>query len=474
MSDQIYLGDAIELDDLHALKKREPLSLPRRLFGHMHLRGMTGAGKSSLGIIPLLDQFAVPYLENGASVADALFVIDFGGDQNVFWNAYEIALRTKRRFRFLTLDDQLESYCFPPFQAVPRRGANVIRISQMLMRSFHMEHGLVYGGNYYSQQNLAALLRAAKKLASENSDATLEDVARYLEDPKNRRQFKDADQVRMTFDFLLEYEQLKRDDDPDKNIDVNRALDPTEPPELIYFFCPTLEEPLTAPLVGGLALCTIIAVAIARKKHGLNLRRARVFIDEFQEIVGRSLAALLAQSRKFNLSLFLANQSSSQLENRDLSLADAVFEGCQVRQYYTVCGEDDTRLLQSLSKDKIKTLGGGTARGLQSSQNFRETIVPSLERDQTLEVSSRFGRSYLVVNDGAAYRAPIVLEQAHRFPDYSKKPMPLRAVAASPANQTPAVPTTPHAPTPAAARWQAELAALWAEKQAAEDWEMVG
>jgi hypothetical protein len=210
VSDQIHLGDAIWLDDLHAVKKREPLYLPRRLFGHMHLRGMTGAGKSSLGICQLVDQFADPYAENNESVADAQFVIDFGGDQNVFWNASETALRTNRRFRFLTLDNELESFCFPPFQAIPRSGANVIRVSQMLIRSFHMEHGLVYGGNYFSQQNLAALLRVAKKLSKENKDATLEDIARYLEDPKNRRQFKDADQVRMTFDFLLEYPQLRR------------------------------------------------------------------------------------------------------------------------------------------------------------------------------------------------------------------------------------------------------------------------
>ena len=474
MSDQIHLGDAIWLDDLHAVKKREPLYLPRRLFGHMHLRGMTGAGKSSLGICQLVDQFADPYAENNESVADAQFVIDFGGDQNVFWNASETALRTNRRFRFLTLDNELESFCFPPFQAIPRSGANVIRVSQMLIRSFHMEHGLVYGGNYFSQQNLAALLRVAKKLSKENKDATLEDIARYLEDPKNRRQFKDADQVRMTFDFLLEYPQLRRHLDPEQNIDVYRALDPAAPPELIYFFCPTLEEPLTAPLVGGLALCTIIAVAIARKKHGLPSRTVRIFVDEFQEIIGRSLAALLAQSRKFNLSLFLANQSTSQLQNRDLSLADAVFEGCQVRQYYTVCGEDDTRVLQSLSKDKIKTLGGGAARGLQTSQNFRETIVPSLERDQTLEVSSRFGHSYLVVNDGAGYRAPIILEQTHRFPDYSKKPMPLRAAAEIVNNHAVAAPAVPPVLTPAAARWQTELAALWTDKQAAEAWEMVG
>jgi hypothetical protein len=344
----------------------------------------------------------------------------------------------------------------------------------MLIRSFHMEHGLVYGGNYFSQQNLAALLRVAKKLAKENKDATLEDIARYLEDPKNRRQFKDADQVRMTFDFLLEYPQLRRHLDPEQNIDVYRALDPAAPPELIYFFCPTLEEPLTAPLVGRLSPLHDHRCGDRAEKAWPAFQKGQNFcrrISGNYRPVARGPASPVAQVQFVTL---LANQSTSQLQNRDLSLADAVFEGCQVRQYYTVCGEDDTRVLQSLSKDKIKTLGGGAARGLQTSQNFRETIVPSLERDQTLEVSSRFGHSYLVVNDGAGYRAPIILEQTHRFPDYSKKPMPLRAAAEIVNNHAVAAPAVPPVLTPAAARWQTELAALWTDKQAAEAWEMVG
>lgn len=469
MSD-IYLGDALVLDEKHHIKERRPFNISRRLWGHLHGRGTTGSGKSSLCFTPLIDEFSKPYMENGKTYRDVVIVICFGGDQNMFWNAEESAKRSGCRFRYLTLDPALDSHYFPPFQAVDRSGKNVIRIAQMLIRAFHMEHGLVYGGNYFSQQNLAALLRVARKLAQEKPDATLEDIARYLDDPKNKKLFRDADQVRMTFDFLLEYPQLSVAPNSEKNIDLHRALDPTSAPELLYFFCPTLEEPITAPLVGGLALYSIISVAIYRKKHGLPLRRIRIFIDEFQEIVGRSLAALLAQSRKFQISLFLANQSTSQLTNRDVSLADVVFEGCSVRQYYTVSGQDDVEVLQSLAKDSIKVLGGGTSRGLQSSQNYREIITPALERDQTLEVSSRFGWSYLVLSDGHGYQAPIVLEQKHRFPDFSNKPMPARTVAPAESASTwpkPSVVEAKSAGAPDAA-WQAKLQALWTKKCALE------
>lgn len=464
-------GDELTLDAEYRVKARRPFTISRRLWGHMHTRGETGSGKSSLCFTPLIDEFAKPYLENGRTSLDAIIVICFGGDQNMFWNAAESAARTNRKFRYLTLDPDLDSFFFPPFQALSRTERNVIRVAQMLIRAFHMEHGLVYGGNYFSQQNLAALLRVARRLAKEKPDSTLEDVARYLDDPKNRKLFRDADQVRMTFGFLLEYPQLSAHPNPEKVIDLHRALDPNSPAELIYFFCPTLEEPITAPLVGGLLLYSAIAVATYRKKHGLPLRRIRILIDEFQEIVGRSLAALLAQSRKFNISLCLANQSTSQLKNRDLSLADAVFEGCAVRQYYTVSGEDDVRVLQSLSKDKIRSLGGGTTRGLQSTQSFRDVILPSIERDETLEVSSTFGRSYFVFSTGSGYQAPIILEQKHLMPDYSDKPMPLRLSQPEGALQT-TEPSTRAAEPPSAA-WQAKLAALWADKLREESLGMV-
>lgn len=463
---EICLGDKIVLDETLRLKERTPFSLSRSAWGHMHVRGMTGSGKSSLCYVPLIDEFSKPHTESGKKYSDSIIVIDFGGDQNLFWNTVSIAKSTGRKFRYLTLDPDLESFSFPPFQAVGRAGKNVIRIAQMLIRAFHMEHGLVYGGNYFSQQNLAALLRVARRLSTEKPDATLEDVAKYLDDPKNKKLFRDAEQVRMTFDFLLEYPQLRADSNTEKNIDLHRALDPKSAPELLYFFCPTLEEPITAPLVGGLALYSAISVATYRKKHGLPLRRVRIFIDEFHEIVGRSLAALLAQSRKFHISLFLANQSTSQLQNRDLSLADAVFEGSSVRQYYTVCGEDDVRVLQSLSKDKVKTLGGGTLRGLQSAQNYRDTIAFALERDETLEVSGTFGRSYLILSDGKGFKAPIILEQTHRFPDLSEKPMPARPAA--PPEVAASKPPTAHGAGALSAAWQAKLEALWTKKLADE------
>ncbi len=58
MSSDIYLGEALTLDDKHQVTAKKSLSLPRKIFGHMHLRGMTGSGrkatwrKGSCSVVP--------------------------------------------------------------------------------------------------------------------------------------------------------------------------------------------------------------------------------------------------------------------------------------------------------------------------------------------------------------------------------------------------------------------------------------
>jgi hypothetical protein len=415
MTSKILLG--------HRVKSKKPLYVTRSLFGHAHVRGMTGSGKTSLALIPLAKEFLAPYEASGVAQRDPLFVFDLGGDQNLFAHVRAEANRQGRTFRYLTLDPDLDTYYFPPFQAVPTGERNIIRICQMLVQAFHMDHGLVYGGHYYTQQNMGALLRVARKLTQQNTNPTLYDAARYLDDPRHRRQFKDADQVRMTFDFLLEYPQLDRTKSPKREIDMGRALSHSE---VIYFFTPTLTEPMTARLVAGLGLYTLISAAMQRTKQGKPKRIARVLIDEFQELAGRSFAALMAQSRKFGISLILANQSTSQLENRDLDLADIVFEGTPVKQYYTSAGCRDTEVLQSLSKDTTRAVVSESEKQMAMTTTIRHEVVPRLKRDTILDVSNCFGHSFVIINDGRGHRDPIRLKQTHDYPHMGHVSLPKR------------------------------------------------
>jgi hypothetical protein len=415
MRSDITLG--IQVED------NRPLTVPRSAFGHMHVRGMTGSGKTSLGLIPLVEQFIEPG-EDGAK--DPIFVFDLGGDQNMFHNVRHFAENhptpsLRRRFRYFALEAGLDTYFLPPFQAVPEGETDVVRIAQLLVQAFSLDFGLAYAASYFSQQNLGALLRVARKLADQNRATTLEDIRDYLDDPKNRREFKDADQVRMTFDFLFEYPQLADAPDAEREINVARAL---EESEVVYFFLPTLTQPVTGRHIAGLGLYTVVDAAIKRVRSRAERRNVRVFIDEGHEISGRSFAALLAQARKFFISIFFSHQSTSQLEGHDQSLADVVFEGTAVKQYYTCVGQKDIDVLQSLSKDTERELGGKTFARATSTTSVRSIIEPTLRRNTVLDVSAEFGKSFVVINDGARHREPIIVQQEHRYPNLSGESFP--------------------------------------------------
>lgn len=448
----------------------EPFRVPRTLLGHMHVRGMSGTGKSSLTLISLIAQL----------IGYPIFIIDLGGDQNLFHNAKRLTEAGAKRFRYLTLDPKLRSYNFPPFQTLTGSSLNITEVSQRLIRAFNLDFGAaIYGASYYASQALAAMLSIAKSVFAANPDATLEDVDRHLNRSENRKAFKDADSIRMNVRFLLEYPQLATAPDPQENISIERGI---EDAEVCYFFCPSLDDPIVSPLVGGIALATIIHIASERAKAGRPRTPIYVFVDEFAEIVGRSLGALLAQGRKYGLRFILANQSTSQLETKDVSLAHALFENTNIKQYFTSLG-DDVEVLQSLSKDKIRSLGGSSVQGLSTSVSFKDTIVPTLERDQVLSVSATFAQSFFVLNDGKGHREPIVVQQTHEYPDLSELPMPRRDGAAEAAtDQARNSPPTPAArnESPRGAKCgdtgaktrEARIAALIAKKRAEECWQV--
>lgn len=450
----------------------EPFSFPRRLLGHMHIRGMTGSGKTSLTLIPLLFELLRPYERRGQVMNDAMMVIDLKGDPNLFHNAMKAAADNGRLFKFLIVDaiPGIDTFHFPPFQILPDGNRNVLAMAETLVQAFGMEHGAIYGGQYYSQQNLGALLRVCRLVADQMKDASFEDVAKYLDNPRHRKEFKDADQVRMTFSFLTEHESLKTHPDPTRNIDLRQAI---EDGHVVYVWARTMRQAMTARLVAGLLLYSVIAVAQERSTLGLAPRHTTVIIDEFQELVSKSFGDVMAQCRSW-MSLILANQSTSQLMNRDLSLADFVFENTSIKQYFSVVGKQDVETLQSLSKDKIRPLGGTSVQGLSTSVTFRDTIVPALERDQTLDVTSTFGQSYIVLNDGQGHREPIVIQQSHEFADLTNVPLPLKTSCPAPVTGNSAVTAKglPIQKPPAKdeGELQQRIKALIAKKQASEQW----
>lgn len=389
-----------------------PISLARSVLaeGHVHIRGRTRSGKTSRAILPLAVRLMSEYTDARGTHKDPICIFDLGGDQALFHFVKEAAGQMERRFRFLSLDARDDWDFFDPFQAVPPGERDVMRLATLLIEAFNLDNGLIYGGQYFTQQNLAALLDVVRKLSKEEGRRlTLDDVSNYLERQAVRKKVRDADQIRMTFNFLLEYPQLRAPEntDPNRCIDMARVL---EDGEVLYFFTPTLNETTTARQIAGLGLYNLLNAAIQRSRKGQPLRRTWIFIDEFHELAGRAFEALLAQSGKFGVSLIMANQTTSQLENRDSALHQVVFDNTHVKMYFTVTCLRDIEDLQALSEEEIVMLPGRNQRGLSGAETEKPTLLPKWHKNKILDVSETAGHCFLVLNEGKGHREPQRIE----------------------------------------------------------------
>lgn len=406
--------------------------------GHLWVQGRTRCGKTSNTIAPLINQTTDDYLdESGQLCRDAVVVLDLGGDQGLFHLTRDITLSrgASRRFRFLSLQPDEDWDYFDPFQSIPADSRNAIRFANLLIEALNAESGLVYGGSYFTGQNLAALLNVARRLVQPGQPPpTLRQVAAYLD--AKRKSIKDADMIRMAFNFLLEYEQLQPGTwtPSDRCIDMARVLNDGE---VVYFFTPTLGEATTARQIAGLALYTLVNAAMRRAREGRPLRRCYVFIDEWQELAGRSFGALLAQAAKFGITFVLANQSTEQLRNRDMALDQVVRDNTTVKQIYTVSNQLDVEALQLYSGEHEVSMHGRSFGNLTTTVSDREIIRPRLDLNEILEVSATRGQSWVVIDDGEGFRPPVPVQGHHVttkavFDANSRRPLPRRPVPATP------------------------------------------
>src|SRR3954466_4967386 len=108
MSRFITLGYEVDED---GFETRVPVRVSRDELGsgHVHIRGRTRSGKSSLSFLGLILQLIARYkLPNGTEALDPIVIIDLGGDQAMFHATRTAALAAGRRFRFVDLGQDPE------------------------------------------------------------------------------------------------------------------------------------------------------------------------------------------------------------------------------------------------------------------------------------------------------------------------------------------------------------------------------
>lgn len=485
----------------------EPVHVSRELLGsgHLHIRGRTGAGKTSRALLPLILQLIASDPRTGGT-PEPIVVIDLGGDRALFHSIASAARHADRVFRFFSLDPDDAWHYFDPFQAASYRSERVIEMAEMLIEAFGLDNGPIYGGQYFTAQNLRALLHVATQLVKQKADLgeiTIDDISKYL--ARNDRQIADAEQIRATFEFLKQYRQLKplATTPQDQVIDLHRAI---QHGEVIYFFLPSMGKSVTVRPVAGLALFSLQQIAMRRPNQGLPMRRTWVLIDEFQSLAGRSFENFLAQCRKFGLSLVLCHQTLSQLRNRDTALDDVVAKNTAVKLFFTVEGVDEVEELQAMSRTERILLGGttdtrtethstgsmqgqsftksarsstthstsnsqSTSQGTASAVSQREQIMPALELNEIQEVSATDGQFFLLLTTGRGHQQPLAVQGLHYVhPDVHRtigdRPLPRRPLAVTATIAAAPPPPDPSPPKPKSGPARNEERQLLLEKLA--------
>ncbi len=105
-----------------------------------------------------------------------------------------------------------------------------------------------------------------------------------------------------------------------------------------------------ANMIGSLLVTKIQIDAMARADTAAHLRRPfYLYIDEFQNFATKSFATILSEARKYKLSLIVANQYTSQL---DEEIKNAIFGNVGSIVSFTL-GYDDATVLKSQFKELV-------------------------------------------------------------------------------------------------------------------------
>lgn len=107
-----------------------------------------------------------------------------------------------------------------------------------------------------------------------------------------------------------------------------------------------------ANMIGSLLVTKIQIDAMGRADMAKHLRKPfYLYIDEFQNFATKSFATILSEARKYKLSLIVANQYTSQL---DEAIKDAIFGNVGTIFAFTL-GYDDASVMTSQFKEIVAT-----------------------------------------------------------------------------------------------------------------------
>lgn len=347
---------------------------------HVMVHGATGSGKTSMVLIPLMEQLIGLSQRHRDS---SIVILDQKGDMAFFESMRRTANACGIPFRWFTTKLRHSTFAMNPFlQPHFQRDLTRNQAAEMFAKAFGLDFGNQYGASYF--RDMAVLvLRALLELPEIDSFAKLSNYAKnhpgFFELPK--RTAEQTTHLRASLDALATIDPLNVTPSTHPPEVVKNQIDITSlliKPQVVYFYLPSTLEDLicftVAKLVGYLLLTAAAMKPVQERK------KVFLCIDEFQRIVSQDFTVFVQQARAFNVGCILASQTTADLYSAGSDFAEVLEENTGTKIDLTGIGERQARRMQMQSSyaRTITDDGGELGDSLNRDDLTRVTATTGL------------------------------------------------------------------------------------------------
>ncbi|MAT73479.1 MAG: hypothetical protein CMJ58_28690 [Planctomycetaceae bacterium] len=395
MRGQVFVG--VDPDTGH------PRLIARQvLYDHAYILGATGSGKTSCGMIPLLEQLALPVDGRGESLGEApphpVLVVDLKEvpDAGLKAAADRVAQSRSQGPHALLYcaDEGIESLPWDPL-SVARLLRGVNQQAGFLLNSLGLVYDPVYGEEYFANAMRTALHAVLMQKSIE--DLTFDDLVELVGElitTKTKRKpnlFKGNEAVatswrdaRGLYDKIQTLRHLDKlvTDTTDSSPNTLNLQELIQEGRVLYVHLGSTFMPQECWDIARMLVFSLVKLATDsnfsdRWRLG-DKRRCFIFADEFQRMGVKNIVQRFEDARALGITFVLAHQSPKSLTKKDGELFEQIFQNTGYRQAFTV---EDLELLERLQRFSglksqylsTETATTGRQKGASTTKTHAET-----------------------------------------------------------------------------------------------------
>jgi hypothetical protein len=353
----------------------EPVLLSTRLLEeHVHIMGSSGSGKTTKGLIPLIEQLVQLRRPNrkqrgGVEYCSGMVIIDLKGDMALFSAAKDAAEKAGKTFKWFTTEVGRSTYAFNPFLKTDSEKVTLAQTADRLIEALGLDHGEQYGASYFTRVNRRVLQRHMRR--REALPQSLLELATTLTPEQLTRENRDSYELGAALELLAQIDQLNVTPNSRYAAAAKSSIKMDEvvaQKQVAYFCLPQAIEGASAREIGRLVINSLHRSCFNYHRETGEKANVYLVIDEFQNVVGKSFTHVLEQGRSIGLSAILAHQHLGQLnKGRDQDYRDVV-KGARFKQFFSVDLGSDTHeyVMRASGLELMKMIGFSQQSGAGS------------------------------------------------------------------------------------------------------------